>query len=108
MHALLLLALVILQSPPAPNSTQVPPGERDDAAIHREMEQLILQVEVHQRAIDRMLYEASTGHKAVQSTDGANAGALVQKAYEQSRDDQRDMQLILDLAASHTHKGNGT
>ncbi|MEO6711585.1 MAG: hypothetical protein ABI054_13125 [Planctomycetota bacterium] len=105
MHALLFFALWIAQGSPAP--AQEPPA-KDHEAIHREMEELIVQVEAHQRAIDRMLYQASTGRSAVGTVAGPSPGDLIQKALAQGKDDQRDIQRILDLAASHTHKGNGT
>ncbi len=106
MHALLLLALVFAQNPIAPS--QEPPLPTDDAAIHREMDELFKQVELRQHAIDRMLYDASTGHSIAKPIADSGIGTLVKQADDSGHADVRDIQRILDLAASHSHHGNGT
>jgi hypothetical protein len=103
MHAILLLAL--FQLPPLPGQ---PTAQDEDAAIHREMEELIVQVELRQRAIDRMLGQAATGRAAVKEIGGPSIGDLVKQAHDHGVQDQRDIVRILELAASHVHKGNGT
>jgi len=106
MHALLLVAMMLLQSPPVPE--QAPPHEKDHEAIHREMEQLIMQVEVHQHAIDRMLNQASTGRAAVKPVAESGIGDLLQKAHQQGVENERDIQHIFELAADHVHQAGGT
>ena len=106
MHALLMLALLSLQNPPAPE--QAPPPEKDHDAIHREMEELIVQVEAHQHAIDRMLLQASTGRSAMKPVTESGIGDLLQKAHQQGVDNERDIQRIFELAADHVHQGGGT
>lgn len=107
MHALLAFALVLLQSPAGPPPAQEPPIPASDEAIHREMEALFQQIELRQRAIDRMLYDASAGKTMPKAVAESGVGALIRDARDRGQDVQRDIQRLLDLAASHTHESQG-
>lgn len=108
MHVSLLLALLTAFGALAPAAPQEPAASKDHDAIHREMEQLFQQVELRQRAIDRQLYGASAGEKLVKPVAESGILSLIQKSRDDTQQVQRDMQRILELAASHTHKGGGT
>jgi hypothetical protein len=109
MHALLLLlALALPQGSPEPAPSQEPPIPTDHDAIHREMEEMFKQVELRQREIDRMLYDASAGKKALQPITESGIGGLVPQARDRSAAAESGMRRILKLAKSHTHQGGGT
>ena len=105
---LALLLFLTLQVSPGTSPSQQPPIPHDHEAIHREMDELFKQIELRQRAMDRMLYDASAGEKLAQRTAGSGIGELIHRTRDHGRDVQRDIQRILDLAASHTHQSGGT
>ena len=69
------------------------------------MDELFQKIELRQQAIDRRLYDASAGKQLAPGVEVSGIGALLHLAHEDGRSDQRDMQRILELAASHTHQG---
>jgi len=107
MHVSLLLAPLIALGALAPAAPQQVPPPQDHEAIHREMDELFKQIELRQRAIDRQLYGASAGEKLVKPVTDSGILSLIQKSRDDTLQVQRDMQRILELAASHTHKGGG-
>jgi hypothetical protein len=109
MHVLLLTslaALAQLQGPgvPAP-APQVQTQSDDHAAIHREMGELFKAIELRQKAIDRLLYDTGAGHVPAEPSVAAGVGQSLAKAKDGSRQVTRDIDRILELAASHTHQG---
>jgi hypothetical protein len=112
MHVLLLTslaALAQLQGPgvPAP-APQAQAQSEDHAAIHREMIELFKAIDLRQRAIDRLLYDAGAGHVPAEQSVAAGIGASLAKAKDGSQQVTRDIDRSLELAASHTHQSGGT
>jgi|SRR5882672_9008402 len=110
MHGLLLLtSLAVLGQLQGPDPRTTAPQPQaipeDHAAIHREMDRLFKEVELQQKAIDRLLLDAGTAHVAKQPAAGAQVGESVVKARDGSQLVTRDIDRILELVASHTHQG---
>ena len=109
MHVLLLASLAALAQVrppdvPAP-APQVQSQSDDHAAIHREMARLFKEIELSQKSIDRTLYDAGAGHVPAEQTVAAGVGKSLAKAKDGSQLVTRDIDRLLELAASHTHQG---
>lgn len=105
MRIALWLALFALQAPPIP---QEPPAPSDDAAVHAEMERLIGEVELRQRAIDKLLFQASTGRGPTPTDVDSGIERLLTRSRDDGEKVHRDMLRILELAANHRHSGGGS
>lgn len=110
--ALLVLGLALFagngtavqQSP----SGQSPVAGDPDEQEHQQMMELVKTVELNLRKIDTNLYAASAGRGDKPSATDSGIARLIQQAKEDGEGVQRDIARILELAANHVHKGNGT
>jgi hypothetical protein len=100
-------ALTVLMAALAPQIwAQTPqPAPEDHGAIHEEMNQLFKSVELRQRAIDRLLFDAGAGKVPKAPIAGSGIDKLLEHAREGSTEVKRDIDRILELARSHTHEG---
>jgi hypothetical protein len=109
MHVLLLISLAALAQLHGPRAfATAPPVQAnadDHAAIHKEMNRLFKEIELQQKQIDRLLLDAGTTRAPSPPNAAARVGEFVTKARDGSRLVTRDIDRILELAASHTHEG---
>jgi hypothetical protein len=89
-----------VQLPPEP-----PKADGDHAAIHKEMDKLFKEIELHLRDIDRRLYDAGAGKTPKEPVTDAGIDKLLVDARDRGQGVKRDIDRLLELAASHAHAG---